>query len=165
MEDNIVENFSNPTHFSQFFDSPVYIIEPNPHLQKKEDNLNFLGENDKGIVFLVDYDNEEILSESHQSVFEKILNALGLSFNDCAFINISTCHTLNFELLTEKINMRNLILMGIKYKELNIPTKLSIHQIATLNSINILSSYSLNELLEDRKKKEQFWALLKEIIK
>ncbi|MBN4051993.1 hypothetical protein JYT53_00670 [Cytophagaceae bacterium AH-315-L13] len=164
MEDKIVENFSNPTHFSQFFDSPVYIVEPNPHLQKKEDNLNFLGENDKGIVFLVDYDQEEILSESYQTVFEKILRALELSFKDCAFINISVCSNLDFELLREKLNMRNLILMGIKYNMFNISTVLSIHQISKLNNVNILSSYSLDELLEDRKKKEQFWTLLKKML-
>jgi len=165
MEGNIVENFSSPAHFSKFFDSPVFIVESNPPLQKKEDNLNFLGENEKGIVFLVESDQEEILSGNHQIVFEKILNAMGLSFKDCAFINISECPNLSFELLIEELNMSTLILMGIKMDVLNISTVLSIHQISALNNINILTSYSLDELLDDEKKKGQFWSLLKEMLK
>ena len=139
MESIITQKFENSSLFFTFFDAPVYLAEN----INSTNVLQTKGNNNKQIVFLVQYSENVFLPQNHLEIFNKILNALQLNLDDVLIINIREGKDLPEEIF-KNISFKKIISMGVLY-----------------SNHNALQTLSLSEIITSEENKKQFWTALK----
>lgn len=122
-----------------------------------EIKLQFEGNNNKGIVILVNYTNG--IPENEKDLLIKILSAVKLSITDIAIIDLGVNNTSEHYTLISKLNCNKLIAFGTNCNLL-FPDNLPMYQITPYNSKQIIKSHSLNEVAADTTKKKLLWTQL-----
>ena len=140
MDAIITQKFENTSLFFSFFDTPVYVIE------KLNAKIQTMGSNNKQIVFLVQYNENEFLPQNHLEIFNKILSALQLSMNDVLIANIRKGKD-SVESILSTISWKKLISMGMP-----------------CSNNNFLQTLSLAEITASEENKKHFWTALKNYI-
>lgn len=146
MDNNINQIFENNSLFKFFFDAPVYLTEKkNVSTQTYEHALliQTKGNNNKKIVFLVQYDEQEFFPQSHLEIFNKILSALQLSMDDILIVNIRKDKDSVIDVINH-ISSKKIISMGVP-----------------CNGNTVLQTLSLTEIITSEENKKQFWISLK----
>ena len=115
------------------------------------------GNNNKGIIILVNYTNG--IPEDEKDFLIKILSAVKLSVTDIAIIDLGINNTPEHYSLVSKLNCNKLIAFGTE-NSLLFPDNLPMYELTPHNSIQIIKSHSLNEVAKDTAKKKLLWAQL-----
>ncbi|HWV72795.1 MAG TPA: hypothetical protein VN040_13800 [Pseudosphingobacterium sp.] len=162
-------NTNNPYALRYLLNDTVYAFE----ITKKDEELNeeplvevssyyeFLGENKKQILYIVDNQAHTYFSSGALDAFSRTINALGLSMEDIAVFNIAK-HTsiINFDQICTYFNPQKVILAGASPTQLTL-NNLSLNNPITLNNVKILYTFSFEEMLTDIERKKTFWQQVK----
>jgi len=130
-----------------------------------EPALKWLGKNKKGIVVLVDYENEVHLPDAQLNFLSNILQACKLNLEDVAILNINRQRP-DFENANQELSFRQAILFGVDPSIASLPSfaNFSIQEIGgkqwlTAPAIEVLNDNSAT----GKQQKGALWTALKQL--
>lgn len=171
---------------SLLFDDQIYHIdneeiltEGTPELEIKEQNItpisspqkkqivenktihfDYLGENNKYILIIVNHPNIKFLDKASQDFLIKIMAAKKWALEDVAIVNLATYKTLNFTDLKNFFACSKIITFGFNPALLNIEGAIA-NQKVQFKDVAVLGTWDLAKLQADVNKKTIFWNQLK----
>ena len=132
------------------------IVEP-----KKAQEFNYIGENNKYFLILIDDASAKEISATHKEMLLKIMAAKGLELRDLAVLNLHLFPDTKIQELKEFFSCNKLVLFGINPQRIALPS-ISSNQVENHYSIKLFSTYSMDEMINDVNKKKEFWAVMKD---
>ena len=102
----------------------------------KNPPLEFLGDNRKNIVFLVNNEKEKFVSNEEIEVLNNLLTACKMTIGDISLVNFYPCRKINYETLTEKFNAKFILLFGVSCAQLGLPFNIPDYQIQKYQEAN-----------------------------
>lgn len=123
-------------------------------------SFNYLGENNKYFLILVDDNTHRELNTPHKEMILKMMQAKGYELRDLAILNLNRHPGTTFSSLKEFFVCNRLAIFGIPPSSIGLPS-ISSNQAEKYQDVKILASYSLAEMDQDIEKKKQFWAVMK----
>lgn len=162
-------NTDNPYALRFLLDDTIYAFDTSAEelmddvitTSAQQVSFNYLGSNNKNILYLVEHPTDAYFSPAAYEAFSKTILALGLSFDDIAVFNLS-CITeeTTFETLQHFFKATKVILAGPKPQKIGL-TELSLNTSIQLEQVKVLYTYSFEEMLNDVNKKKVFWQAVK----
>lgn len=146
------------TLFAFEFDAPINLDQPTrtTHL-----SFSHLGANKNRILYLIENEAENYFSPAALDAFSKTLNALGLSLEDVAVLNLGQVkEDLVFEDLCAFFNPHKVIFAGASPIKMGVKD-LAMNVASTQETVKLLYTYSFEEMLLDTTKKKLFWQAVK----
>ncbi|MDB5121572.1 MAG: hypothetical protein JWN56_2790 [Sphingobacteriales bacterium] len=136
-----------------------------PIIQKEQvieepESYNYLGENNKYILLLVNDSTHKTLNSAHLETLLKITKAKGLELRDLAILNMHTHAGANFESLKSYFVCSKIVLFGISPQIIGIPA-VTLNKSEKFKDVKILATYSLSEMDDNKQKKVEFWNVMK----
>jgi hypothetical protein len=132
------------------------IVEP-----KKTQEFNYIGENNKYFLILIDDASAKEISSVHKEMLLKIMAAKGLELRDLAVLNLHLFPDTKIQELKEFFSCNKLVLFGINPQRIALPS-ISSNKVESHQSIKLFSTYSMDEMINDVNKKKEFWAIMKD---
>ncbi len=123
-------------------------------------DFNYIGENNKYFLVLVDDKIHTTISSAHKDMLLKIMQAKNMELRDMAVMNIDKYHGVKFEALKSFYVCSKMVLFGISPALLGLPN-LALNRIENFKDVKILCSFSLSEMQNDVSKKRDFWNVMK----
>lgn len=124
--------------------------------------FNYLGENNKFILILVNDEDHKILNPADLTSLTKILAAKKSEIRDVAILNLHKHPESNFETLKQFFSCSKLVLFGMNPRKLGLPD-ISNNEIIVHEGTKILATYSFAEMGNDTNKKTLFWNVMKQL--
>lgn len=122
--------------------------------------FNYLGENNKYFLLLVNQPGKVILNARDLESLTSILNAKKLEVRDVAIMNLSSYSAISFEMLKTFFVNTRLVLFGITTESLQLPV-MPANKITTYEGVKILPTFSFEEMTADPSLKRIFWNEMK----
>jgi len=139
---------------------PEIAPEVTPLLAKNE-GFDYLGENNKYILIVVNNASEKFLSKTDLAFLVKIMGAKKWTLEDVAIVNMAKYTNLNFEDLKAFFACSKVVTFGFNPAVLNIVGAVA-NQKSVYKNFAILGTWDLAKLQNDVAKKTVFWNQLKE---
>lgn len=130
-------------------------------LKTKNDGFEYLGENNKYILIIVNNQQEQFLNKVDLAFLVKIMGAKKWALEDVAIVNMAKYEHLNFEDLTAYFACNKIVTFGFNPAVLNIVGAVA-NQKTTYKNVAILGTWDLPKLQSDVSKKTIFWNQLKD---
>jgi hypothetical protein len=127
----------------------------------KNDGFDYLGENNKYILIVVNNADEKFLSKADLAFLVKIMGAKKWTLEDVAIVNMAKYTDLNFEDLKAFFACSKIVTFGFNPAVLNIVGAVA-NQKSVYKNVAILGTWDLTKLQNDVAKKTVFWNQLKE---
>ena len=140
-------------------ETPQLIVEK-PEIISEPESFNYLGENNKYILLLVNDPTHKTLNSIHVETLLKITKAKGLELRDLAILNMHYHAGATFESLKAYFVCSKLVLFGISPQTLGIP-EVILNTADNFKDVKILATYSLSEMDDNKQKKVEFWNVMK----
>jgi len=160
-------NTRDPAVLSYFMDETLYGFEEvdkavTPQIPNGVPIIiNFLGKNEKNILYLIENQQNDYFSAAAHEAFTKTIAALGLILDDVAVLNITALKSeISFEELTAFFKPKKIILAGSSPNKLGL-SDVSLNTPVSQNDITVLHTFSFEEMLTDMNKKKLFWHCVK----
>lgn len=160
-------NTTNPFALRYLLDDLLFDFEADfPAATEQSPNIdrptfNVLGANKSRILYLVENMTEGHFSPAALDAFTKTLHALGLALDDVAVLNLAQIEAgVNFEDLCSYFDPQRIIFAGPSPAKVGIDG-LSLNVASSQQSIELLYTYSFEEMLTDTNKKKLFWQAVK----
>ncbi|MFZ4100587.1 MAG: hypothetical protein ACOYKR_01435 [Sphingobacterium thalpophilum] len=146
---------------------------PHPEIIKQVDSIsaqatsektrefNYLGENNKYFLILFNEPNQKDISSIQKETLLKIMSAKGLELRDFAVLNLYQYPGVRFDDLKEFFNFNKIVLFGVDPQQIALSSQ-SANQIIKIDDANMLSTYSIDEMINDTTKKREFWKIMKD---
>jgi len=142
---------------------PVSIpkIEEQPVLTPtKTDSFDYLGENNKYILIIVNNADEKFLNKEDLAFLTKIIGAKKWLLEDVAIVNMAKYPNLNFDDLKSFFACSKIVTFGFNPAVLNIVGAVA-NQKCIFKDVAVLGTWDLPKLQNDVAKKTIFWNQLK----
>ena len=123
-------------------------------------SFDYLGENNRFFLLLVDEPGQPYLDPVHREALTKILQAKGLELKDVAILNLHHYPDTNFAHLRSFFSCSRVCLFGIAPQGLQLPAFPS-NEPGVFEEVKILTTFGLQELLQTQHKKVAFWNAMK----
>jgi hypothetical protein len=151
---------------AQASENPIPTLEIIPQAQeiveiKSTQEFTYIGENNKYILIVIDDANHQEISPIHKETLLKIMAAKGLALRDLAVLNLNLFPNTNVNELKEFFSCSKLVLFGINPQRLALPS-ISSNKVEKHLNIQLFSTYSIDEMINDVNKKKEFWAIMKD---
>ena len=158
--DEVEERMEFPEENDSSADIEISKNNPTIEVEKLVDKeeLIYWGNNEKGVLFLVDNTDSEYFSEEGKDAFLKTLAALKLTLSDVAVINL---FQLNFSIADIEKQLQPKTIVYCTGARTNYGTTFN-HTFAE-ESRNVLITYTFEEMLTNNEKKREFWNAIKNI--
>ena len=133
-------------------DVPVQNISTNP-------DFTYMGKKG-GMLILVHYPNFEFIHETHLSALENILKRKEMAISDSAILNMAKNDNVDLESLLTYFEARKILILG----ESSIPegmAKPTLNQPNQANNMQLLYSFSFDEMMDSPENKKAFWEQMK----
>ena len=144
--------------------TPAVIIpkieQPPVPLKTKNDGFDYLGENNKYILIIVNNPNEKFLPKLDLAFLEKIMGAKKWVLDDVAIVNMAKYNSLDFNDLKGFFACSKIITFGFNPTVLNIVGAVA-NQKSMYKNVAVLGTWDLQKLQNDVAKKTVFWNQLK----
>lgn len=127
---------------------------------KEPEVYNYLGENNKYILLLVNDNTHKTLNSSHLETLLKITKAKGLELRDLAILNMHTHEGSTFEGLKKYFVCGKIVCFGLSPQTIGIPG-ITLNKPEKFNDVKILATFSLAEMEDNKQKKVEFWNVMK----
>ncbi|MEO7961845.1 MAG: hypothetical protein ABIR19_09865 [Ginsengibacter sp.] len=134
-----------------------------PELLSKKPVIDFLGGNQKKITILFDSTEQKFLSDSDLSFLTLLLSACGLTLADVAVTNIRQDIRLNYYLMLEELQCRNLIGFGITPDNIDLPFTIPFYQLQAYEKTKYIFCPSVQELQASSIDKKKLWSALQKM--
>ncbi len=145
---------------------PVRAAEPDPVQEvKKEEtpelSFNYLGENNRYFLILVDDKTHPDLNTPHKEMLMKIMTAKKLEMRDLAIVNLAKYPGATFEQLKDFFTCNRITLFGIAPQTIGLPA-IGANEPAKHLETKVLTTFSLEEMSSNTDKKREFWNVMKD---
>lgn len=127
----------------------------------KENKIDFLGNNNKGVIFIVNDPQNKFLDESQWKFFNDILNACQLTMADIALINFYHCKATYHDV--QQLKPTKVLVFGISAMELDLPFNIPLFQKQNYQEQILTLCPSLIEIQSGMELKKQLWNCLRNI--
>jgi hypothetical protein len=124
--------------------------------------FNYLGNNNKRFLVLVNYAAEEFIASEHLTALENILKRKELAIADVAIFNTNTYPNTNINQLTEYFKPEKLLVLGADALPAGI-NKLILNEPAQFGSYTALYSFSFDGMMSSNDNKKTFWEQMKKL--
>ena len=139
---------------------PLAVTEP--IVETPQITFNYLGDNNKRFVVLVNYATEEFIAAAHLTALENILKRKELAIADVAIFNTHTYPGINIKQITEYFNPEKLLVLGAKALPAGIG-KLTLNEPTPVGIYTALYSFSFDEMMDSNDNKKAFWEQMKKL--
>ncbi len=136
------------------------IEKPSVPLKTKGDGFDYLGENNKYILIIVNNPNEKFLPKLDLAFLEKIMGAKKWVLDDVAIVNMAKYERLDFDDLKSFFACSKIITFGFNPTILNIVGAVA-NQKSMYKNVAVLGTWDLAKIQNDVAKKTVFWNQLK----
>ncbi len=136
------------------------IEKPAVALKTKNDGFDYLGENNKYILIIVNNPNEKFLPKLDLAFLEKIMGSKKWILDDVAIVNMAKYQSLDFDDLKAFFACSKIITFGFNPTVLNIVGAVA-NQKSMYKNVAILGTWDLTKIQNDVAKKTVFWNQLK----
>lgn len=136
-------------------------IAPTPAQPEKNIVFNYLGENTKHFLILIGESEEMEIHPLKKETLLKIMSAKGMELRDLAVLNINQYPGVSYDDLLQFFSFNKLVLFGIDPQEISLPPH-GINQLVQMESVKILYTYRMDEMISDTHKKREFWNIMKD---
>jgi hypothetical protein len=127
-------------------------------------HYNYLGENNKYILILIDQPlKNEIIASKDLLLLEKTLAALKLELRDVAIVNLQQCEELHFKSLKEFFSCNKVLGFGIELAKIGIEKEVAINTVFRIEDCPFLLASALEELSNNQAQKVIWWSAMKSI--
>jgi hypothetical protein len=124
-------------------------------------NFDYLGENNRFFLLLVDEPQQQYLDSVHCEALSKILQAKGLELTDVAIWNLQHAPDMDFGRLKDFFSCSKICLFGIDPQRLQLPA-FPTNEPTAHEDVKVLTTFGLQELLQTQHKKVAFWNAMKD---
>jgi hypothetical protein len=125
--------------------------------------LLFIGENKRKITIIFEQKSADFLKTPEYDLLTKIINAVKLTPNEVALVNVSDNLSFSFEQIATQLAPEKCIIFGVNSSSLKMPIPTDKNTVLNMGKTQILYAESLTTLLFDRDKKIALWEVLKKI--
>jgi len=132
-------------------------------LKKGSKEINFLGGNEKKIVFIGKDDQNKFLGDNQMKFLNDLLNACNFTMADIAFLNFRESDTFRYSDLTDQFHPKKVLIFGVSAKELDLPFEIPFFQVQNFNDQVYMFSPPLGEIQINKELKKQLWNCLQKI--
>lgn len=122
--------------------------------------FNYLGENNKYFLLLVNQPGNAILNAKDLESLTSILTAKKFEVRDVAIMNLNKYPGITFEMLKAYFVNTRLVLFGVTPESLQLPA-MPANKITTYQGVKILPTFSFEEMTADPSLKRIFWNEMK----
>jgi len=129
----------------------------------KQENLNYLGNNQKKILVIVEDKESLHLNDTDTAFLTGILNACKLNFNDIALFNTANHIETDFTKMQQHFNPKYVLLFGVEPKSISIGSDFEYYTPGNFNNIVLLNAASLKHIAKNVDEKKLLWNALKTI--
>ena len=136
---------------------------PGIQILQEENKLEFLGGNEKNIIFLANDDHNKFISDSNINFLNALLNACSLTLADISLVNFSQHKKIQYNELTERLKAKKILIFGISAEEIGLPFTIPFFQVQKFQQEVYLLCPSLEEIQTDKDLKKQLWNCLQKI--
>jgi hypothetical protein len=152
-----------PTEAKQEIASEEVVIRSTEQALKTV-HYNYLGENNKYILILIDQPlKNEIIASKDLLLLEKTLAALKLELRDVAIVNLQQCEELHFKSLKEFFSCNKVLGFGIELAKIGIEKEVAINTVFRIEDCPFLLASALEELSNNQAQKVIWWSAMKSI--
>ena len=130
-----------------------------PVLQRVE----FLGENKKNILVLVNYENIRFLPDEELSFLTGMLSACKLTLADVAIVNFKNTSARSYKEFKTELNSQIFFLFGTTPESISMPVSFPHFQVQSFNNNTFLSAPSLVDIQNDKILESKLWVCLRRI--
>ena len=130
---------------------------------KKETPIDFLGGNEKKIIFLANDSQSKFLADVQMKFLADLLTACRLTMADIALVNFFQNKTISYRDLMMQFNPKKILLFGVSANELDLPFSIPFFQIQNFQEQVYMISPSFEELQLNKEFKKQLWGSLQKI--
>jgi hypothetical protein len=137
--------------------------EPAPENEKEElaVSFNYLGENNRYFLIVVDDKAHPELNTPHKEMLMKIMAAKKLELRDLAILNLAKYPETNFQQLKDFFSCNRITLFGIDPKRIHLPG-MGANQPGKHLDVKVLATFGLEEMSSNTDKKREFWNVMKD---
>ena len=155
-----LDSISDQPVANELVQEPKELIEM-PVTSETTREFSYLGENNKFFLILFNEPNQKDISSIQKETLLKIMSAKGLELQDFAVLNLYQYPGVRFDDLKEFFNFNKIVLFGIDPQQIALSSQ-SANQIIKIDDANMLSTYSIDEMINDTTKKREFWKIMKD---
>lgn len=134
--------------------------EPINETVKPKPSFNYLGENNKSVLVIVNDPESEFLNQTDLIFLLKILSAKKLELRDIAILNLAKHTDYEFENLKSFFACNKILTYGIHPNILGMQG-LTSNALQEFNGVKFLGTWSLRQMVNDDNKKRTYWNVLK----
>ena len=146
----------------QMFKRNLLDLEGTNHFSKKNE-IDFLGGNEKNIIFLVNDSQSKFLADKDLALLSGLLTACQLTMADIALVNFFRNNTINYHELTNKFQSKRILTFEIPPSDIGLPFTIPFFQVQNFNGQSYLLSPALNQIQSNVELKKQLWESLQRI--
>jgi hypothetical protein len=128
------------------------VADPLPQVQR-------LGQMNKGILWLIEEEQEAFLNETDLLLLQKILHACRLEPDDIALVNRSRT-TLSVPQLVDQFRPETVILSGTEIGDDQFAGT-DFYEVLQINTLRVLKTDSFDAMGKDQSLKSRFWSTLR----
>jgi hypothetical protein len=125
--------------------------------------IDFLGDNRKKVVFVVNNDKEKYVSNEEMALLNNLLAACKLSLGDISLVNFYPARNIDYEIINERFNAKYILLFGITCAQIGLPFNIPHFQVQKFQDQTYLFNPPFNDLLTDKNSKSALWICLKKM--
>ncbi|RFZ91898.1 hypothetical protein D0C36_10640 [Mucilaginibacter conchicola] len=139
---------------------PVAPIIAQPVQETPKPAFNYMGDNQKQFLILVNYANEEYMNAGHRAALESILGRKELSIADVAILNVNKLTPIKLATLVAFFDPTRLVIMGKDALPEGIGN-LPLNKPVQGKKIHVLYSFSFDDMMSSNDNKKAFWEQMK----
>lgn len=132
----------------------------NTPIQPKSFDFKHLGKNEKGILILVNDQQNPVSTNQGTELLRKLVLSINLKNADFALLNYATYTDAKFEDLHSFFACKMVFAFGVTPTTLGL-SEMQLHQLHELNKIKFIFTHNLHDLDGDNAAKRVLWATLK----
>jgi len=126
-------------------------------------HINFLGNNRKQILVIVNDDRVTHLPDQELTFFTKVLGACELGLEDVAIVNWSHLPVKDYNVLLDELKSKKVLLFNLTPIEFGLPLHFPPFQTQEFDHRTYLQAPSLASIEQDVVAKKQLWTALKKL--
>ena len=127
----------------------------------QEVSFNYLGDNNRYFLIIVDDKTHTDLNPSHKEMLMKIMGAKKLELRDLAVLNLAKYPDSNFNQLKDFFSCTRIALFGIDPRTIGLPA-MGANKPEKHLDVNVLATFGLGEMNSSTDKKKEFWNVMKD---
>lgn len=139
----------------------IEVSEPMAPTEQNKEAFVFDGSKDKGILFILRYEEYPYFSPDAQDAFVKILEATKIKKEEVALVNLAHPDNPNdFKMIMEYFSPTKIILLGVEPKSLKLPD-IAHNSYMRGRVAVVFNTFSFEEMFDNVDKKRAFWGEFK----